>query len=81
MLYVASVSSTGATTGHRRGGSLGHMRSRPRVRMGSQAGAIAGVEHKVVSMSVAAGVEHEAASMLSCSLSLPLFQIDAVGQQ
>jgi hypothetical protein len=32
-------------------------------------------------MGVAAGMEHKAASMFGYSFSLPLFQIDAAGQQ
>jgi hypothetical protein len=38
-------------------------RSGPRMRVGSEAGAAAGVEHKDVSMGVAPGTEHEAAFM------------------
>ena len=43
------------------GGPLG--RSGPRVRAGSEAGAVAGAEHRAVSMGMAAGAEHEAKSM------------------
>jgi hypothetical protein len=32
------------------------------MRMGSEAGAVAGAEHKVISMGVVAGAEHEVAS-------------------
>jgi hypothetical protein len=62
-----------------RGGPLGCSGSC--VRVGSQAGATAGAKHKVVSMDMAVAVEHEAVSMLDCSLSLSIFQIDAAGQQ
>jgi hypothetical protein len=65
--------------GASRGGPLG--RSSSCARAGSQVGATASAEHKDVSMGVAADVEHEAASMLGCSLSLSLFQIDAAGQR
>jgi hypothetical protein len=44
-----------------KGGPLG--RSGPHVRAKSEADAATGVEHKAISMGVAAGAEHEATSM------------------
>jgi predicted GNAT superfamily acetyltransferase len=82
MLYVASVSSASAARGRRQGWSPDPLgRSSFHVCAGSQAGATASAGHKDVSMGVAVDVKHEAASMLGCSLSLFLFQIDAAGQQ
>ena len=62
MLFMLQVFHEQARQGSAgEGGPIGH--SGPRVRVGSEAGAAVGVEHKVVSMGVAAGAEHEVASM------------------
>jgi hypothetical protein len=69
MLYVARVSSAGAARGSRqRWSPRAHG---PHVRVGSQASATAGAEHKAGSMGVAADVKYKAASMLGCSLIIP----------